>query len=559
VKENKIGKWVRLSFEPCLLQAGTVSQSGKTQTEPVPQKRGETMNTDSSANNDSDANSSSGTNHGSSTTHDSSTSEAGVTRRDFLKTSAKTGAGLAALRGITFITQPERVFGANDRIQVAIIGLNGRGGDHIRELAQQKDAAIAAFCDIDQRVLDRRLAQVEKQGLPKPKTYVDIRKLLDDKSIDAITIATPNHWHSLMAIWGCQAGKDVYVEKPCSHSWWEGKQLVEAAAKYNRMVQHGTQSRSGEAIIAGVKQINDGLIGDIYLARGLCYKWRDTIGHAPQAPVPEGVNYDLWTGPAPMKPFTKNRFHYNWHWIWDTGNGDIGNQGVHEMDKARWGLGVKFPTKVSAIGGHFMFDDDQQTPNTLHASFEFATADGKRKMLEFEVRHWITNSEAGIGTKTFGSEGVPAAGLETAPTEAKAPRSTAAARPKTGPNAGAHNVIGNLFYGSKGYLAMSEYDSYKTWLGKELEPGPSGHGAGDHFANFLECVRSRKKEDLHAPIEEGHISCTLIHLANVSYRLGRAIHFKPDSQEINGDQEAMELMRDGDRGYRDPYVVPEKV
>ena len=340
--------------------------------------------------------------------------DSAVTRRDFLKKSAKTGAGLAALGGITLITEPERVFGAGDRVQVAIIGLNGRGSDHMKELSRLANAQIAALCDVDSRVLDKRLVQMDKLGLPKPKTYADIRRLLDDKSIDAITIATPNHWHSLMAIWGCQAGKDVYVEKPCSHNWWEGKQLVEAAVRYNRIVQHGTQSRSGKGVLEGIKQLNDGLIGEVYLARGLCYKWRDTIGHATEEAVPPGVDYDLWTGPAPMKPFTRNRFHYNWHWTWDTGNGDIGNQGVHEMDKARWGLGVKYPTKVSAIGGHFMFDDDQQTPNTLNVAYEFVTPDGKRKMLEFEVRHWITNNEALIGTKVFGSEGVPAAGLAAA-------------------------------------------------------------------------------------------------------------------------------------------------
>ncbi len=447
--------------------------------------------------------------------------DSAVTRRDFLKKSAKTGAGLAALGGITLITEPERVFGAGDRVQVAIIGLNGRGSDHMKELSRLANAQIAALCDVDSRVLDKRLVQMDKLGLPKPK-----------------------------------------------HNWWEGKQLVEAAVRYNRIVQHGTQSRSGKGVLEGIKQLNDGLIGEVYLARGLCYKWRDTIGHATEEAVPPGVDYDLWTGPAPMKPFTRNRFHYNWHWTWDTGNGDIGNQGVHEMDKARWGLGVKYPTKVSAIGGHFMFDDDQQTPNTLNVAYEFVTPDGKRKMLEFEVRHWITNNEALIGTKVFGSEGVPAAGLAAAssadtkgPAMAGLPTAAGSAppKPKTGPDAGAHNVIGNIFYGSKGYLAMSEYDSYESWLGKEMEPGPSGRGGGDHFANFIDCVRSRNKEHLHSPIEEGHISCTLIHLANVSYRLGRTIHFRPETQEINGDEEAMRLMREADRGYRDPYVVPEKV
>ena len=233
----------------------------------------------------------------------------------------------------------------------------------------------------------------------QPKTYTDIRKLLDDKSIDAVSIATPNHWHALMAIWACQAGKDVYVEKPCSHNLWEGRQLVLAAARYNRIVQHGTQSRSNPASMQAMKQMQDGLLGDVYLSRGLCFKWRDTIGHTPVSPVPAGVDYDLWTGPAPLLPFTKNHFHYNWHWFWDYGNGDLGNQGIHQLDIARWGLGLGFPNKISAVGGHFMFDDDQQTPNTLNCGFQYDRPNGKRTMLEFEVRHWITNHEAGIGAR----------------------------------------------------------------------------------------------------------------------------------------------------------------
>ena len=240
-------------------------------------------------------------------------------------------------------------------------------------------------------------------GIPKPATFVDVRKLLEDKSIDAISIAVPNHWHTLMAIWACQAGKDVYVEKPCSHNLWEGKQLVAAANHYNRIVQHGTQTRSDAAVREGIQKIHDGAIGDVYMARGLCFKWRDTIGRTPVSAVPDGVNYDLWTGPAPKHEFTKNRFHYNWHWFWDYGNGDIGNQGVHQIDVARWGMGLGFPNKVSAIGGHFMFDDDQQTPNTLNCAFEYSAASGKRRMIEFEVRHWMTNHEAEIGTPDLGT------------------------------------------------------------------------------------------------------------------------------------------------------------
>ena len=218
--------------------------------------------------------------------------------------------------------------------------------------------------------------------MPKPKVYIDYRELLEDKDIDAVSIATPNHWHSLMGIWGCQAAKDVYVEKPCSHTWWEGHQLVQAAQRYNRIVMHGTQGRSAEGYLEGVRKLREGVIGEVYLARGLCFKWRDTIGKAPHEPVPAGVHYDLWTGPAPLKPFTRNRFHYNWHWVWDTGNGDLGNQGVHEVDLARWGLGVKLPNKISAVGGHVMFDDDQETPNTLNCAFEFRMPDGKTRLLD---------------------------------------------------------------------------------------------------------------------------------------------------------------------------------
>jgi predicted dehydrogenase len=466
-----------------------------------------------------------------------------VNRREFLKSSAR-GAGLAALGGATFLAKPERVFGANDRVRVCVVGLHGQGWAHVQEYSKLPGVEIAGLCDVDENVMNQRLAEIEKMKLPRPQAFVDLRKALEEKSFDAISIATPNHWHSLQAIWACQAGKDVYVEKPCSHNWWEGRQLVRAAEKYNRIVQHGTNSRSGGAIIDGMKKLREGLIGEIYLSRGLCFKWRNTIGHAPVEPVPAGVHYDLWTGPAPLKPFTKNRFHYNWHWIWDTGNGDFGNQGIHELDVARWGLDVKFPNKVTAIGGHFMFDDDQETPNTLNVAYEFDMPDGTRRMMEFEVRHWISNHEALIGEPSFGGGEVPAAlGNVAEPKKRKGPQ----------------NTIGNIFYGSKGYMAMNGYDAYRTWLGEEQEPGPSGAQEGNNWANFIDCVRSRKKENLNAPILEGHISCTLLHLGNAAYRLGRTLNFNPATEEVIGDDEANRLLRDGDRGYREPYVVPEKV
>ena len=408
---------------------------------------------------------------------------------------------------------------ANDTVRVGVIGIGGRGNSHVSGFGRLPNVEVAAICDVDEAHLQKGPAQVEKAGWKKPQAFSDFRKMLEDKSIDAVSIATPNHWHTLMTIWACQAGKDVYVEKPCSHNIFEAQQIVAAARKYDRMVQMGSQIRSSVAVQEAVTKMREGEFGDVYMARGLCFKWRDTIGRTPVAPVPAGVDYDLWTGPAPMRPFTRNRFHYNWHWFWDTGNGDIGNQGIHEMDIARWGLGVKYPTKASAIGGHFMFDDDQETPNTLTCAFEFNEG-GKHRMLEFEVRHWMTNREADITERS------------------------------------STNTIGNIFYGSKGYLAVDSYSSYKSWLGRQRTPGPARNAGGDHFLNFIEAVRSRKRETLNAEIEEGAASTVLVHLANISYRVGRTLHFDAKTMTCKGDAEANQYLT---RDYRKPFVVPEKV
>jgi predicted dehydrogenase len=407
----------------------------------------------------------------------------------------------------------------NDTVRVACVGVRGRGRSHIRAYSQMANVEIAAICDIDESVLNARVGEIEKAKGKRPAGYTDLRKLLEDKSIDAISIATPNHHHTLQTIWACQAGKDVYVEKPCSHDMFEARQIVAAAQKYSRIVQHGSQQRSAIGRVA-VQQMRDGLIGDVYMARGLCYKRRDTIGRKPVAPVPDGVHYDLWLGPAPQREFTVNRFHYNWHWFWDYGNGDLGNQGIHQIDMARWGLGVKYPTKVSAIGGHFMFDDDQETPNDLSASFEFHEG-GVKKMMTFEVRHWITNHEAGV-------------------TETDA------------------NTVGAIFYGSKGYLTVwsEDFGKYASFIGREQKPGPSGSDLGNHWANFIDVVRSRKHSELNAPIEEGAISTTLVHLANISYRLGRTLNFDAASYSCLGDAEANRMFK---RSYRKPFVVPDKV
>jgi len=410
----------------------------------------------------------------------------------------------------------------NDKVRVACVGLRGRGKDHINGYTKLQNAELVALCDVDESVLNKSASKVEELTKKRPATYSDLRKLLEDKSIDAISIATPNHSHTLQTIWSCQAGKDVYVEKPCAHNMFEAKQIVAAARKYDRIVQQGSQSRSSVALQEAVQKMRDGLIGEVYMARGLCFKWRDTIGHSTEEPVPAGVDYDLWLGPAPKHAFTKNRFHYNWHWFWDYGNGDLGNQGIHELDIARWGLGVTYPTRVSAIGGHFMFDDDQETPNTIMANYEFNDG-GKKKMMEFEVRHWMSNHEGGIG-ETKGKAGKPDP-----------------------------NTIGNLFYGSKGYMAIDGYTTYKTWLGKEQEPGPERTAGGNHFQNFIDAVRSRKRANLTAEIAEGAISTTLIHLANISYRLGRTVNFDAASYACVNDKEANEMFT---RPYRQGFVVP---
>ena len=454
-------------------------------------------------------------------------------RREFLVTGAKGALGLGVVGSGLSISSPRGVLGANDRVRVAVCGVRGQGFEHIRAAAQIPNVEVAALCDVDENVWRKRLVDLERRNIPKPALYYsDVRKLLEDKSIDAISIATPNHWHALIGIWACQAGKDVYVEKPCSHNGWEGRQLVRAAQKYNRIVQHGTQSRSAPSAQEAIQKIHDGLIGEVYLARGLCFKWRDTIGRAPAGTHSRGRPLRLVDRPGAAPALHQEPLPLQLALVLGLRQRRLGQPGHPPVDMARWGLGVKFPNKVSAIGGHFMFDDDQETPNTLNCAFQFDLPGGKRKMIEFEVRHWIGDREAGIGSVEMGGE------------------------------KGDSNVIGDIFFGSQGYLAIGDEDTgnaYKSWLGREQTPGPSRHEGGQHYANFIDCVRSRRKEDLNAPIEEGHVSATLMHLANASYRLGRTLSFDSDTEQVIGDEEANRLLRDADRAYRDPFVVPENV
>ena len=408
---------------------------------------------------------------------------------------------------------------ANDTVRIAVVGCGGRGSSHMNAWTSQKNVELAGLVDVDDSHSERFVGALQKKGMTAPPVFRDIRKVLEDKNIDAVSIASPNHWHTLQTIWACQAGKDVYVEKPCSHNVFESKQIVAAARKYDRIVQMGSQSRSSPALQEAVQKMKEGEFGEIYMARGLCFKARNTIGKTPVEAVPAGVDYDMWTGPAQMRPFTKNRFHYNWHWFWDTGNGDLGNQGIHEVDIARWGLGVTHPTQVNAMGGKFMFDDDQETPNTITAAFEFKVGE-KTKMMTFEVRHWLSNHEAGIG----------------------------------GDRAG--NTIGNTFYGSQGYVVIDGYNKYSSFMGKDGKPGSGRSERDHHFENFIAGVRSRKRTDLNAEIEEGAMSCVLMHLANISYRLGRTLHWDEKTWTVKNDPEANKMLT---RVYRAPYIVPAKV
>src|SRR5436190_11437864 len=455
-----------------------------------------------------------------------------MNRRHFLMSTAVMAGG-AAVRGLA---------SPNDTVRIGVVGCGGRGGSHVAAWPSLPNVEIVALCDVDEAHIAEKLKTLETKGLRKPATYVDLRKLLEEKMIDAVSIASPNHWHTLQTIWACQAVKDVYVEKPCSFNVFESQQIVAAARKYDRMVQQGSQSRSSSALQEGVQRMREGELGEVYMTRGLCYKWRDTIGKYPDGPMHDGetfgytvgakaseepytasylthVDYDLWTGPAPKRPFNRNRFHYNWHWFWDTGNGDLGNQGIHEVDISRWGLGVGAPTKVSMIGGKFMFDDAQETPNTSSASWEF-DVNGVKKMMTFEVRHWISPHEAGID------------------------------EPKPG------NTIGNEFYGSKGYLVIDNYNKYYSFLGKDQKPGPGDTKKDEHWANSINAVRSRRREDLNAEVEEGALSCNLMHLANISYRLGRTLHWDAKTMTVLNDAEANKMLT---REYRTPFVVPKNV
>jgi predicted dehydrogenase len=441
-------------------------------------------------------------------------------RRDFIKKTAT--AGSATVLAPTIISSS--VFGANDRINAAVLGVNGRGKNHISGLMNQKNVQVTTLCDPDLNVLNERQKEFKESYKKDVALEQDLRRVMDDKDIDVVSIASPNHWHALSVIWACQAGKDVYVEKPGSHNIFEGRKMVEATQKYDRIVQHGVQLRSSPAINEAIELMREGYIGRVYMARGLVFRWRADIGDKGFSPVPKGLDYDLWTGPAPKRPFTENLVHYNWHWHWDYGNGDVGNQGIHETDLCMWGLDVGLPTKITSMGGKYLWDDCKEVPEVLTSIYNYPD---EGKIIQFEVRPWCTNTEQGA-------------------------------------------TVGNIFYGDKGILVVEGYDKYKTYLGQNRTPGKSGddggiqasgmdRGAGGtdgHFANFIEAVRKHDASILNAPIETGHLSSGLAHLGNIAYRMEKVLTFNPQSEKFVNDPEADKMLT---RNYREGFEVPNQV
>lgn len=427
------------------------------------------------------------------------------TRRRFLKKSCQTAlaaGGALAAAPLAFPGAP----GSAERVRVAVIGIRGRGRNHAAGFAAIPGVEVAAVCDVDSRLLPEAQADTAKAQKTRPEAVQDFRRLLDDKSIQAISIATPDHWHALATILGCAAGKDVYVEKPCSHNVREGRAMVEAARKLGRIVQHGTQSRSGETFKSAREFLQRGELGRILVAKVVNSQLRADIGKKDDGPVPEGVNYDLWLGPAPKRAFNSNRFHYNWHWHWDYGTGDLGNDSVHPVDYARWMLGVEDPIAISASGSKLHFRDDQETPDTQHITWEFESCH-----LVSELRIWCPYREHGMEN-------------------------------------------GCVFYGQNGYMTLSPQGWQVTW--KDNQPGPRGEPTSrqeQHFQNFIDCVRSRARPN--ADILEGHLSSRLCHLGNIAQRVGRRLRFDARTETFLGDDEANRLLgREPRAGFELPKV-----
>ena len=430
--------------------------------------------------------------------------------------------------------------GANDKVNVGIVGLGGRGTNHLNIYTGLAEAQVVALYDVNQAAREKAQATIARKSQEKAREFEDMRQMFADPKVEAVSIATPNHWHALSAIWALKAGKDVYGEKPACYNIYEGMRMIQVQRDTKRIMQVGSQHRSWPFKVKAIAALQQGLIGKLYMAKALCYKLRPSIGHTPDAPTPVGVNWDLFLGPAPMRAFNEKRFGYYWHWFWDTGNGDIGNQGVHETGIARWALGDPiWPKTAMAFGGKFGIDDDTETPNTLTAGFSY----GEQELV-VEVRGKMTNGE-GVKQARVVTAGPGARG----PAPAAAPPAGAAPM-QVGSASNPLNVgVGDLFYGSEGWAAMSDggFQAYKGDSSELIMEERPDRGAGDptvlHMKNFLECVKSRSEKDLHDPIANAVPSANLCHMANISYRVGRGLKIEAGATpKFTGDAEAMKMI-----------------
>jgi len=434
-----------------------------------------------------------------------------LTRREFLEATAASAAGLAI--GTT-ANSYARIAGANDRLNFAVIGLNGRGYAHLASLKANRSAArISHVCDVDSNILKKFADAVQREMGEPSVPEKDFRKILERKDVDAITIATPDHWHTPMAIAGLQAGKHVYLEKPCSHNPAEGAMLVEASQKYGKLVQMGTQQRSSPHTIEIVEKIHDQAIGRPYLAKAWYSNVRKSIGTGKEVPVPEQLDWDLWQGPAPRRSYRDNVHPYNWHWFRNYGTGETLNNGTHEVDVCRWALGVDYPKRVTASGGRYQFKDDWQFYDTLVTSFEY-----EDKMLTWEGKSCQGMKYYGRdrGSAIMGTTGTVVVDRD-----------------------------GYEIYDLKGNM-MKEFKVGKATSSADLIGADSMTDA--HFANFIAGIR--KGEKLNAPISVGNVAVTMLQLSNVAWEVNRELHLDPKDGKIQGDSEAMKMWgRDYEQGW----------
>jgi predicted dehydrogenase len=447
-----------------------------------------------------------------------------LNRRQFGRRAAKLAAASSAFSLFTIAGTKAsgRVIGANDTIRLAIAGINGRGGSHIAAFGEMKNVQITYLVDPDTRLHASRAADVNKLNHITPKTITDIRQALDDKELDGVTVATCNHWHSLITIWACQADKDVYVEKPISHNVHEGRIAVEMARHHKRIVQHGTQNRSSAGVAQMISAAQSGKYGKLEVSTGFCHKPRWSIGVKPIEAPPKGLDFNLWLGPAAEQPYHANLVHYNWHWFWDFGNGDVGNQGVHQMDIARWAIqGSTLPKSVVSFGGRFGYQDQGQTPNTELTLFDYGDA-----KLAFETCGLVkgkSHAPDKVTNEFQTSEGVIAGGRFYR--KGEAPDTTDEADVAT----------------KDGKRKNADKKDAKKQRGERLAKFPATQRPGSHFANFIAAMRSRKEEDLNAGVEIAHYSAALCHLANISYRTGREMPYAEAKQQLAGDAHTAEL------------------